>query len=44
MSAETIWEAFAETGDPLVYLLYRAAHAQTEQGDKTEKARGIAPG
>jgi len=42
MSAEAIWRAFAETGEPMIYLLYRAAHAQGER--KEDTARGIAPG
>ncbi len=25
MSADAIWRAFAETGEPALYLLYRAA-------------------
>ena len=42
MSAEAIWKAFAETSEPMFYLLYRAARAQGER--KEDKARGIAPG
>ena len=42
MSADAIWKAFAETGEPMFYLLYRAAHAQGER--KEDTARGIAPG
>ena len=29
MSADAIWSAFTETGEPALYLLYRAAEAQT---------------
>ena len=41
MSADAIWKAFAETGDPVFYLLYRAARAE---GKKENTARGSAPG
>ncbi len=40
MSAEAIWKAFAETGDPMFYLLYRAARMQR----KEDTARGDAAG
>lgn len=28
MKDDAIWKAFAETGDPLYYLLYKAVHKQ----------------
>ena len=39
MQRDPIWQAFAETGDPLYYLLYRAAN--TAQGEQrlTENRR-----
>lgn len=38
MSADAIWQAFAETGDPLYYMLYKSAE-KPESGGK-EKADG----
>ncbi len=38
MRRDPIWLAFAETGDPLYYLLYRAANAQRE-GRNSEALR-----
>ena len=32
---EAIWQAFRETGDPLCYLLYRAARQERER-DRSE--------
>ena len=29
MESDALWQAFAETGDPICYLLYRAAEAFT---------------
>lgn len=29
MSADAIWRAFAETGDPVYYLLYKSAKDQS---------------
>lgn len=40
MSKDAIWRAFAETGEPVYYLLYRAAAAQ----EKAEETRGMAAG
>jgi hypothetical protein len=40
MSEEAIWRAFAETGEPVYYLLYRAA--QEEKREREENAaRGV---
>ena len=36
MSADAIWQAFAETGDPLYYLLYKSAKNQEKNDDRTE--------
>ena len=32
MQRDPMWRAFAETGDPLYYLLYRAVNAAEEEG------------
>ena len=32
MRLDPIWLAFAETGDPLYYLLYREANRQQREG------------
>ena len=42
MRADAIWSAFAETGDPLCYLLYRAMDAGRRE--KEEASHGIAVG
>lgn len=34
MSADAIWRAFAETGDPVYYLLYKSAEDQRNEGKK----------
>ncbi len=34
MSAEAIWSAFAETGEPALYLLYRAAEEERRRKDR----------
>ena len=39
MSADFIWSAFTETGEPALYLLYRAAEAQRNVEEKD--ARGV---
>ncbi len=31
---EAIWQAFRETGDPLCYLLYRAAAPRREAAER----------
>ena len=36
MSADPIWKAFAESGDPLYYLLYKAACMDTEADKKRD--------
>ena len=36
MNQDPIWQAFAETGDPLYYLLYRAV----EKLEKAEHCQG----
>ena len=37
MESDTIWQAFAETGDPLYYMLYKEAErkrsAETDSGE-----------
>ena len=40
MCKDAMWKAFAETGEPVFYLLYKAMDTQTE---KTE-TRGFAAG
>ena len=35
MIQDPIWQAFAETGDPLYYLLFRAAARQ--EGDRSRR-------
>ena len=39
MSADAIWRAFAETGDPLYYLLYKAAGDNTNKKQNAPKKR-----
>ena len=36
MSADPIWKAFAESGDPLYYLLYKAACMDTAADKKRD--------
>ena len=41
MSADAIWQAFAETGDPLYYLLYKATGENpNKKTQRTKKAPG----
>ena len=35
MKNDPIWQAFAETGDPVYYLLYRAASAAETAASQT---------
>ena len=42
MKTDAIWQAFAETGDPLCYLLYKAA--EDKKPKKGEKEKKEAPG
>ena len=39
MSADAIWRAFSETGDPLYYLLYKAAGENTNKKRNATKKR-----
>ncbi len=39
MSADAIWRAFAETGDPVYYLLYKSAEDQSSRGKKQSDDR-----
>lgn len=39
MSADAIWQAFAETGDPLYYLLYKATGDNTNKKQSAPKKR-----
>ena len=39
MSADAIWSAFAETGEPALYLLYKAMGAEEER--KQDRAHGL---
>ena len=45
MSQDAIWQAFAETGDPMYYLLYRSAkERQRDKKDRTDDgAQGQPP-
>ena len=42
MREDEIWKAFAETGEPLYYLLYRALGAEKTHNEK--HARGLPAG
>ena len=42
MSKEAIWKAFAETGEPVYYLLYKAI--DTEMKREKKQARSITAG
>ncbi len=37
MSQDAIWQAFAETGDPMYYLLYKSVRQRTENPKKKER-------
>ena len=39
MSRDAIWQAFAETGDPLYYLLYKSMNGQQEKQQQKKKDR-----
>ena len=39
MSADAIWRAFSETGDPLYYLLYKAAGENPDKNRNATKKR-----
>lgn len=41
MSKDALWKAFAETGEPVYYLLYRAIDAERTEH---ETSRGTAAG
>lgn len=43
MSADAIWRAFAETGDPVYYLLYKSAKDQSSGGKKSDDRREADP-
>lgn len=38
MKQDPIWKAFAQTGDPLYYLLYRSVEQQTDTGSDKAQA------
>lgn len=39
MSTDAIWQAFAETGDPVCYLLYKSAADTANKEQKKAKSR-----
>ena len=39
MSNEILWQVFADTGDPMSWLIYRAS----EKGKKNETSAGVMP-
>ena len=43
MDREMLWKAFAVSGDPVLYLLYRLAGSETENGQGA-LGDGAAPG
>ena len=38
MNDDSVWQAFAETGEPVCYLLYRAVHAAPRPTTTTAEA------
>ena len=44
MREDTLWRAFAETGEPVCYLLYRAAQEEKREKETKTARGGIAPG
>ena len=42
MRADAIWKAFAETGEPVYYLLYKAIAAEERKNEHS--ARGLSAG
>ena len=45
MSADAIWKAFADSGDPLYYLLYRHVRADAErEEERKQPVTALPPG
>lgn len=44
MKTDAIWQAFAETGDPLYYLLYKSTSSSGEKNGRDRKKGKDAPG
>lgn len=44
MKTDAIWQAFAQTGDPLYYLLYKSTARQTQNSGNSRKKGKDAPG
>lgn len=38
MQNDAIWQAFAETGDPFCYLLYKACQEEKREKDRKQPA------
>lgn len=43
MSTDAIWRVFAETGDPLCYLLYKSAGSRPRRNDEDRSRTGELP-
>ena len=43
MSKDAIWQAFAETGDPLYYMLYKATQDETFRRSAPQNDPGNMP-
>ena len=43
MELDAIWQTFAETGDPVCYMLYKAAKNQRPKPEKEDPGEDAAP-
>ena len=43
MELDAIWQTFAETGDPVCYMLYKAAKNQRPRPEKEDPGEDTAP-
>ena len=43
MNKDAIWQAFAETGDPIYYMLYKATQNETLQRSAPQNNPGNMP-
>lgn len=43
MSADAIWRAFTETGDPIYYMLYKSAEKQSGGKEQPNDCRRESP-
>lgn len=43
MDDDIIWQAFAATGDPRFYLMYKSEKRRDEKNDKTDRRENSTP-